>query len=257
SPCSVVAASNSPQFNPPSARTVRFSGSTARPFMPRRSMQTPSSHTAAPVTPWPPPYTETASAEARGKLTAGTGALALVGRAVGGQRGPGAVVVLAVEDLGLRPEAPVLGADEQFAVPITRGEVEVPVGIARGARERRDHNASPFGVHPVRQRDRVRLPRNTPDRVEDDVVHPGEDPHLVRVARLHRGDVLTAEAGNLVPRRFDEGLVALTGHVRMLATAGADHVFVPRRRRRLLDGLRQQVGRLEIDGDAADQTCVV
>src|SRR5439155_25074763 len=66
--------------------------------------------------------------------------------AVGGQRGPGAVVVLAVEDLGLRPEAPVLGADEQFAVPITRGEVEVPVRIARGARERRDHNASPFGA---------------------------------------------------------------------------------------------------------------
>ena len=55
SPCSWVAASNSPQLSPASARTVRAAGSTSMPFMPRMSTTSPPSTTAAPVTPCPPP----------------------------------------------------------------------------------------------------------------------------------------------------------------------------------------------------------
>ncbi len=43
-PCSWVAASNSPQVRPASARAVRVSGSTVIPFIGERSITMPSSH---------------------------------------------------------------------------------------------------------------------------------------------------------------------------------------------------------------------
>ena len=49
-PCSWVAASSSPQVSPAPARQVRLTGSISIPFMGRRSMVTPSSQTALPVT---------------------------------------------------------------------------------------------------------------------------------------------------------------------------------------------------------------
>ena len=55
SPCAWVAASSSPQVTPPPARQVRATGSTSMCFIGRRSMVTPPSQTALPVTLWPPP----------------------------------------------------------------------------------------------------------------------------------------------------------------------------------------------------------
>ena len=69
-PWAWVAASISPQVSPASARQVRVSGSISMPFMGRRSIVTPSSQTAFPVTLWPPPYTDTRRPLSRAKPTA-------------------------------------------------------------------------------------------------------------------------------------------------------------------------------------------
>ena len=66
-PWAWVAASSSPQVSPASARQVRVPGSTSMPFMGRRSIVTPSSQTAFPVTLWPPPYTDTRMAVVAGE----------------------------------------------------------------------------------------------------------------------------------------------------------------------------------------------
>ena len=55
SPCRWVAASTSPHVSPASARQTRASGSISIPFIGRRSIVTPPSQTALPVTLWPPP----------------------------------------------------------------------------------------------------------------------------------------------------------------------------------------------------------
>ncbi len=65
-----VAWSRSPQVHPPSARAVRFSGSTRIPFIPDRSTTTPPSQTALPVTLWLPPRIATGSPCSRAKPTA-------------------------------------------------------------------------------------------------------------------------------------------------------------------------------------------
>ena len=59
-PCACVAASSSPHRTPPPARAVRARGSTAIARIGDRSITSPSSLTARPATPWPPPRTATA-----------------------------------------------------------------------------------------------------------------------------------------------------------------------------------------------------
>ncbi len=60
-PCSLVAASTSPQVQPPPTLAVRAPGSTATPFRPERSRTTPSSHVPNPAPLWPPPRTASKS----------------------------------------------------------------------------------------------------------------------------------------------------------------------------------------------------
>ena len=63
-----VAASTSPHVAPPCRRGPSgASGSTVTARMPRRSRHTPASTTAEPVTPWPPPYTDSGRSLSRAR----------------------------------------------------------------------------------------------------------------------------------------------------------------------------------------------
>jgi hypothetical protein len=77
SPCSPVAALSSAQVRPPSARTVRVSGSTNAPFISARSIITASSTTARPATLCPPPRTLMSRPAARAKRTPAAASSAL------------------------------------------------------------------------------------------------------------------------------------------------------------------------------------
>src|ERR671930_564949 len=72
SPCSCVAASNSPHRTPPPARAVLASGSTSMRLRPPRSMTMPSSHTPSPDALCPPQRTATSRSASRAKFTAAT-----------------------------------------------------------------------------------------------------------------------------------------------------------------------------------------
>ena len=52
------------------------------PFIPRRSTQMPASTTAEPVTPWPPPYTDSGRSCSRARFTAAATSSALLQRAI-------------------------------------------------------------------------------------------------------------------------------------------------------------------------------
>ena len=106
SPKAWVAWSTSPQVHPPSARTVRFFGSTRTPFMRDRSMTSPSSHTPKPGALWLPPRTASVSSFSRAKFTALMTSLTLAHRTMKrGRRSIIAVVYLASALVALVPGA--------------------------------------------------------------------------------------------------------------------------------------------------------
>ena len=123
---------------------------------------------------------------------------------------PGLLVVVAVEDLGVGPEAAALHPAQDLGVRLAIGEVQVPGRVLGCAREGRDDDHVALGIDPVGERDLVRLARFPPDRLQHDVVHARDHPDRVVVRGLHRGNVLAADPGNLVARRLDEGLVLLS-----------------------------------------------
>ena len=70
--CGSVARSRWLIVAPPPATATRAAGSTLTPFIRRRSITSPSSQSARPATPWPPPRTAISSPASRAKRTAAT-----------------------------------------------------------------------------------------------------------------------------------------------------------------------------------------
>ncbi len=86
SPNLCVARSSSPSNVPPPARTARAGGSTTIDLMSERSIISPSSQTALPATPCPPPLIETSTPCSRANSTAAITSSAPAQRAISAGR---------------------------------------------------------------------------------------------------------------------------------------------------------------------------
>ena len=131
--------------------------------------------------------------------------------AVGDEQRPDAGPLLALEDLRVALVEPAAHPDLHLRVGVAVHEVEAPRGVRGRTGVGADHDASPLGVEPERQRDLVLVARLAADGVEDDVVHAGDDPGRLVVGRLQPRRVLAGDARDLVARGFLEGLVLLVG----------------------------------------------
>ncbi len=104
SPCACVAASNSPQVTPAWARTTRASGSTSIRFSGERSSMIPSSQTACPLTPWPPPLTESGRPVSRASRMPATTSAAPEQRTI--SRGRRSIIALKTVRASSYPSSP-------------------------------------------------------------------------------------------------------------------------------------------------------
>ena len=221
SPCSCVAASNSPQLSPASARTVRASGSTAIAFMPRMSIIRPSSITAAPVTLWPPPYTEIGRAWARGELHRGDDVVGAPAHR--DQRGP--TVDHAVED-GPRLVVPAVAGAELLSAEAGDAEIGRTGGHRCRPFVRRPCSRHTFVVHgfPDHQGRHPEFTEGADDPIRPrlrtlHVVVDDPTPHQPRPERPDIGEAADV-TGAPVGRRVFLGLVGV-GAVGVLLGAQA------------------------------------